>query len=79
MHPKESFELSKFLQFKPFFQSVDDFFDVWLIFFLKGENDVVYEKETEDILFIDYIRLLKDLLESLVFQSLCKYGLLQQR
>ena len=77
MYPKKLFEFSELLQPKLSFQSVDDFLDVWLIFLLESEDDIVYEKETEDILFINYIQLLKDLLESLVFQSLCKYSLPQ--
>jgi len=40
-----------------------------LVFFSEDEDDIVYEKETEDTLFIDYIRLLKDFLESLVFKT----------
>jgi len=64
---KELFEFSKFFQPKFSFQGVNDFFDVWLVFLFEDKNDVVYEKEIEDILFIDYIWLLKDLLESLIF------------
>ncbi len=50
-----------------FFQGVNNFFDVWLVFFLEDEDDIVYKKETEDIFFINHIQFLKDLLESLVF------------
>jgi len=64
---KEPFELSELLQSKLFFKNVNDFFNVWLVFLFEDEDDIVYEKEIEDIFFIDYIRLLKDLLESLVF------------
>ncbi len=66
MHLKELFELSELLQPKPSFQGVNDFFDVWLVFLLEGKDDVVHKKKTKDILFINYIRLLKDLLESLI-------------
>ncbi len=67
MHLKEPFEFSELFQLKLSFQGVDDFFDVWLVFLFENENDVVYKKETEDILFIDHIRFLRDLLESLIF------------
>ncbi len=67
MYFKKLFEFSEFFQPKPSFQSVDDFLDVWLVFLFEGEDDVVYKKETEDILFINYIRFLRDLLKSLVF------------
>ncbi len=67
MHLKESFEFSQLLQPKPFFQDVDDFFDVWLVFLPKSKDNIVYEKEIEDILFTNYIQLLKDFLKSLVF------------
>ncbi len=67
MYFKEPFELSELFQPKLSFQGVDDFFNVWLVFLLESEDDIVYEKEIKDIFFINYIQLLKDFLKSLVF------------